>query len=426
MIRRSACALLLLGCNVPLPKGTHGTHIGEPDAAASPDATIGGTCARALVVAESDYDSTNVALLGLSGKILAGSVASSATRAVGLTAPLSGDVVLPTMPVAGGELVLIDGARSSSRLVWIDPETAARRELSVATGFWSDPHDYVRISETKAYVSRYDTNPTPGEVPFDSGGDVLVVDPSSPSITSSIDMTAALGDDRTRAAPDADKIVVAGARAYVLLGALTQDFSGAGAPSHLVAIDTSSDVVVGTLVLDGMLDCAGLALSPDAKTLAVFCAGQKIDPAAPSDLGGSGIVLVDVADEATIVKRFAATDVGAGPVGFFGAFASNTSLVFETFGFDDPTSGKSQDDTVVELDLASGTTTVVLRSAGEPFTLGGIACDVRCGVCFVADAKRMGGVVHRFALDVAGTLTGDELVKVETNPGLPPRYLGLY
>jgi hypothetical protein len=48
--------------------------------------------------------STNVALLGLDGSVLAPNVASSATSAVGLAAPLSGDVVTPTMPVRGAEL----------------------------------------------------------------------------------------------------------------------------------------------------------------------------------------------------------------------------------------------------------------------------------------------------------------------------------
>jgi len=81
---------------------------------------------------------------------------------------------------------------------------------------------------------------------------------------------------------------------------------------------------------------------------------------------------------------------------------------------------------LVRLDLTSGITSVALRSAGEPFTLGGVVCDVRCSVCFVADAKRDGGVVHRFSIDDAGALSADRTIKVETSPGLPPRYLGLF
>src|SRR5262249_22484337 len=134
-------AILGVACNVPPPRGTHGADLG--DAAADGPARSG--CSRAVVVDESDYMSTNVALLGPDGDVLTESLASSATRAVGLTAPLSGDVYSPTMPITGGEVVLIDGGQSSSRIVWVDPKTASKRELSVATGFWSDPHDYAEI-----------------------------------------------------------------------------------------------------------------------------------------------------------------------------------------------------------------------------------------------------------------------------------------
>src|SRR5215471_6178152 len=100
-MKTAMVCLLVAGCNVPLPKESHGTHIDNRDGGAN-------ACSRAVVVTESDYQSTNVALLGLDGSVLAPSIASSATRAVGLAAPLSGDVVTPTMRVQGDELVLVD------------------------------------------------------------------------------------------------------------------------------------------------------------------------------------------------------------------------------------------------------------------------------------------------------------------------------
>jgi hypothetical protein len=100
MKRTAMVCLLAAGCNVPLPKASRGAHVGD---AAVADGG-GGACSRAVVVTESDYMSTNVALLGLDGSVLAPNVASSATSAVGLAAPLSGDVVTPTMPVRGAEL----------------------------------------------------------------------------------------------------------------------------------------------------------------------------------------------------------------------------------------------------------------------------------------------------------------------------------
>jgi hypothetical protein len=416
-------ALVAAGCNVPAPKGSRGTDLPALDAG---DGDAGRTCSRAVVVDESDYMSTNVALLDVSGRVLTESLASSATRSVGLAAPLSGDVYSPTMPVTSGEVVLIDGSQGASRVVWVDPRTAAKRELSVATGFWSDPHDYVEISPHKAYVTRFNTNTSPGKAPFDAGGDVLVVDPSEPAITGRIDVSDALGDDRARVLPDADKIVVARGVAYVLLGALPKDFSAAAAPSRLVGIDTDTDAVVSTTVLDGFFDCAGLALSPDGTHIAVLCSGKRIDPSAPSDLSGSGVAVVGVGGTPEVVQRMKGTAIGDGPVGFFGAFAAPTTLLVETFGYDDPSSGASLDDTVTSVDLMSGTAEVALRSAGTPFTLGGITCDVPCGACFFADAGRNGGVVHRFSVDPRGALGEGRAIKVETNPGLPPRYLGRF
>ncbi|HEX4340514.1 MAG TPA: hypothetical protein VH062_31615 [Polyangiaceae bacterium] len=425
MIRHAIFAFVLAGCNVPLPKGSRGADLPDAVAPAS-DGSTAATCARAVVVAESDYMSTNVALLGLDGKVLSESVASSATSAVGLAAPLGGDVTVPTMPVDGDEVVLVDRDQSSDSIVWVDPTAPGKRKLSVATGFSSDPHDYVLLGEHKAYVSRYLSNPTPGKMPFDSGDDVLVVDPTVPSIVASIDMTGALGDDGATAVPSADSMVVAGDRVYVLLGARPRVGSDSNVPSRLVTIDTTKDEIVGTTVLDGFLGCDGVALAPDATRLAIFCSGKTIGQYGPSDLSTSGVTLVDLSNVARVVKRFGAADLGMGPDGFSGAFSSTSSLVLVTFGYNDAVTYKSVlDDTVVRLDVESGASSVVLRSDGIAFTLGGIVCDVACGACFIADAQRNGGVVHRFALDDAGTLSGDQPIKVETNPGLPPRYLGL-
>jgi hypothetical protein len=425
MKTRSEVAVLCLAlaaCGVPdPPQSTGGVRLGQPDATPYMDGSSRPRCGRAIVVDESDYTSTNVALLDLEGRVLSGSIASSRTTSVGLAAPLSGDVMSPTMPVGGSELVLVDGSSTASRIVWVDPVTAARRELSVATGFWSDPHDYARISGTKAYVTRFNANATPGRQPLDSGSDVLVIDPSRPAVVRSIDLVPAMEGDAALALPRPDKIVLRGARAFVLLEALAPDFSAA-VPSRVATIDTDRDTLTSVVTLEGFRNCAGLALSPTGDELAVLCSGT-FDPSRPSDLAGSGVVVVDIAGEPRVKSTFRAADLGQNPVGFFCDFSSPTALVLETFGHSDPT-GPGADDELLRLDLETGAVEVILRSAGEPFTIGGVACDVACGVCFVADAARDGGVVHRFRIGADGRLSAGQAIKVERNPGLPPRYLG--
>ncbi|PKN46336.1 MAG: hypothetical protein CVU63_07695, partial [Deltaproteobacteria bacterium HGW-Deltaproteobacteria-20] len=79
--------ITLLGsfaCNVASPDNTGGTDI------------TAGACGRGLVVVNTDYQSTNVSLVAIDGKVLSTSFLSSASTPPGLSAPLGGDVVVPT------------------------------------------------------------------------------------------------------------------------------------------------------------------------------------------------------------------------------------------------------------------------------------------------------------------------------------------
>jgi hypothetical protein len=83
-------------------------------------------------------------------------------------------------------------------------------------------------------------------------------------------------------------------------------------------------------------------------------------------------------------------------------------------------------DSLLRLDTASERVELVLRSEREPFTLGAVHCAATCGACFATDAQRAGGSVLRFALDAAGMLAPPTALRVETQIGLPPRYLGVF
>jgi hypothetical protein len=415
--------LATFACDVPTPKKPVGANV--PDATTSVDGSV--ACGRGIVVVEQpvDYSSTNVSLVDDDGQVLSTSIASSATSSVGLTAPLSGDVVPPTQRVDGSEIVLLDRAAGASRVVWVDvhDNTAARRELSVAPGnFYANPWDYVAISAEKAYVLRYGTNATPGREPFDAGNDVAVVNPKTPAITGTIDLVSALGG-ATSDLPRPARVVRVGHRAFVLLEVLSATFA-VDAPSRLVTIDTDRDQVTDILVLTGFQDCAGLAVSPSSTELAISCTGNQ-NQYGPSDLSGSGVVLVDVTDVPKIEKSFSAEILGAGPAGPYIDYATDSELLVQTWGYlpDKPTPDAA--DTIAQLDLSTGHATTLLRSNDTGFMIWGVVCDAPCGVCFASDAGVRGGVLHRYAVE-GSRLTETGLVKTETDPGYPPKTLGRF
>src|SRR5687768_2396120 len=118
LILISSIAACLAACNAPEPnRNGRGT-----------DAT------EALVVVSSDYQSSNVSLLGFDGSVLTPSILHSGSVTTGLSAALSGDVVLPTSAVSGSDIVLVDRVPDAV-LTWLDARSArVRAQLPVGTG----------------------------------------------------------------------------------------------------------------------------------------------------------------------------------------------------------------------------------------------------------------------------------------------------
>ena len=129
-----------------------------------------GPCGRGLVVVETDYQSSNVSLLDFDGRILSESVLSSRIESAGFGVRLSGDVVTPSSPQDGPDIVLID--RYPAGVLRFVELSSARvmAELSVATGFRSNPQDYLPLGPDRAYVARYESNPNARRQAWDAGG----------------------------------------------------------------------------------------------------------------------------------------------------------------------------------------------------------------------------------------------------------------
>jgi hypothetical protein len=412
--RRLAGLALLVACACDAPR-TSVDAVGVSLAA--------GPCGRGTLVVESDYQSSNVSALGFDGSVLSPSLASSSTQSGGFGVGLSGDVVLPSGQQMGPEITLID-RYPAGILRFVELSSArARAELSVATGFRSNPHDYLWLSEHKAYVARYESNPNPGQQPFDQGGDVLIVDPVAPAITARIDLLPALAGEASEFSPHPAQLLQTSGRVFALLASYAADYASS-AVSRLVEIDSSSDSLLTTLRLDGLHGCNTMRLSPDQSELAVACTGDDIRSASPK-LDGSGLALIDISGAARLIKSVAAAELGSDPIGLGLDYAGPGRLILSTLGHFDDSGAVAAEDALLELDTHSGEARLVLSSQSQPFTLGDVRCAVACGVCFAADAERSGGSVLRFVLD-AGALGSPEAVRAETRVGLPPRYLGAF
>jgi hypothetical protein len=413
---RIAFAMLLAACGVRSPATNTGGAPGDA-----------GTCGRGVVVVSSDYASSSVSLLDLDGKVLSPSVLSSASTEVGLSAPLSGDVVLPSMPVRGDRITLLD-RYPASVLTWIDVASGkVTGQLSVATGFAANPQDYVEISDSVAYVTRYEPNPHPGMQTFDEGNDVLRLDLRTPAIASRIDLTSAMAGEDAGLFPRAGRAIRFGDFVYALLEGYSADFQRS-ASSRLVTIDALQGKIASVTVLDGLHNCRGIALSPDQSELAVTCSGMLSPPVVEQ----SGVVLLTNEQPPREKRRFAASTFGTTPLAFSVAYAASNALLFTTFGT--LPGDVSTDDTAILLHLDTGAHDVLFSSARSPtcgkgvycpFTLGDVACATACGACFVADAATDGGVVHRLTI-AAGGVTSDDRRHTQDGIGLPPRYLELF
>ena len=406
-------ATLLAGCGAPrTTPDTQGVSVKA------------GPCGRGLVVVESDYQSSNVSLLDFEGRVLSASLASSSTESSGFGVALSGDVVTPSGPQNSEEIVLLD-RYPAGVLRFVELATArVRAELSVATGFRSNPQDYLALTAERAYVTRYETNRNPGRHAWDAGGDVLIVDPSRPAITGRIDLSPALEGESSQFTPHPARLVDVSGRVFVLLAAYANDYSSATS-ARLVELDPATDSLVSTLVLDDLRGCTALAISPDERQLAVACTGDDLRSNEPN-LEGSGLALIDIDGAPRVDRRFRASELGDQPLGFGLAYAAPGVLLLGTLGHFDESGALGALDSLLRFDTASAQLDQLLHSDGEPFTLGGTRCAVSCGVCFAADAKRAGGSVLRFAVDSAGNFGPPTAIRAETRVGLPPRYLGAF
>lgn len=405
-----AAALAALACNV-----TPTTH----DQCAVKLAPAPGCAAGALVLM-SDFSSTQIALTGLDGETLCGSLVSSAGTETPVSYALSGDVLLPSSTPASGRAVLLD-SYGTNVVSFVDP-TSGRilSQLPVGTGFEATLEDYVELDDTRALVSRWADNPVPGQEPFDAGGDLLVIDTRAPQITAEIPLPRDGGWP-----PRPSGLTRVGDEVWVTLQRFSTDVRSE-ADAELVGIAVADTSVAWTLALGGLKNCGAARSSPDGVRVVLACTGYIDTKGTEQHLDESGLVVLDPSTSPpTEVQRFSASDLAGealqADVEFFGA----SGLLVKTQTALHAASNNRL--LALDLDGAPGDAVTLLeanpgRDGGQGVVYGGMFCTPGCAEhCLIADADR--GVIARFGID-GGSLTAQPPLGVSGSVGLPPRDIG--
>ncbi|MCL2450747.1 MAG: hypothetical protein FWD17_17515 [Polyangiaceae bacterium] len=402
MGKKVLCLLLLAGCNVPAaPKSTGGI---------TPDA--GAVCPMALSILCGDFMSTNIEIAGLDGTALSGSFVSSGSTLPGLSLALSGDVDIPFVAPASGRVVLID-RYGTNVLTWMDLSSGkVLQQLAIGTGFQANPQDYIEVDATRAFVSRYTTNPSPGQQMYDQGGDVLVVDTQSYAITGRI----AMPEENAALNPSPSGTNWIGSDVVVTLQRFSTDFSMVG-DGRFVGVSPASNAIAWTVDISGLQNCGRVYVSPSGNVGAIACAGAPNAAGTGFTPSGADIVLYDLTQSPPVeTKRLGLGTTLNASIQPSLAFASETSIFALTYG-----GTGSAGDTVFAVDTGTAAVTP-LASETVPDAYGAVHCSPGCGdVCVVSDAQANALVRWQFA---NGTYTPLSNVQVDPTVGLPPRNIG--
>jgi len=375
-----------------------------------------------MAVVNTDYVSTSVSLLRSDGSVCADNIIHSGSEQPGLTVALSGDVMLPTTPHPEGLLVLIDRYPNGA-ITFVDPFTAAvRSQVSVATGFASNPHDVLILGDDKMYVTRSETNPTPTDTAtdWDEGGDVLIIHPQTGSLLGRIDLSAYTEEqDGKPMDPRPDRLVSTAGLVWTNLRHLSRDFRQAGS-GRIVGIDSSTDTVETVVDLMGLQNCTGMVAGHDGLwgvCTGVFAAGSS------AQMDASGLFHVDVTTEGepSVDWMFSAVELGNRPLGFALAAVDDHTVVVVTLG---SLEGEGEPDRLLAVDRTTNHVQDLGLEAGA-YTLGDVAWSASANRLFVVHMDMVEPGLWRLQRAAGGAWA--PLVSTLTNPsvGFPPADIGL-
>lgn len=370
--------------------------------------------AAGLAVVNSDFSTTSLSLLDMTGALVRADCVDSATGASGgATKTISGDVVLPSQPPVGAGVVLID--RGNGALTFVDPTTCTIVRQVPVPGVKTNPHDLVMLSADKAYVTRYDLNLAATD-PDLAGNDIAVLDPATGALAARISLDAyasPAGNTTPLARPD--RALVAGGQVIVSLNEIDQRFANYG-EGKLVVVDPTTDTVTAAVALSGLVNCEGMTYLAAQKLVLVACGGAYAGSTAQS-----GVAVVDVGVSPPVLARVI-------PSASFDGRPLDMGWVLEA----PPAAGGTRafavtsdpndvaPDALFAFDYVAGTTQLVATSG--PYTFGTAAG--LPGLLLVPNSTRSAPRIDRFDVSAAPAPDGSFTADPITN--LPPQQIAPY
>jgi hypothetical protein len=320
----------------------------------------------ACVNNDTRFQATSVSILDPNGGVIHPDCIDSNPPNGGVIPLISTDVVMPSQPQRGGSLVIID--RGNGVLTYVDATTCqVIRQIIVpgAGGARTNPHDLVTVADHKSYVTRYQPNAA-ATSPAQMGNDIAVIDPTTGAFISRIDVdpyASTVVGAVILARPN--RAIIAGGKVVVSLNEADASYKNYG-DGQVIVVDSTTDMVVGSVTLTGLHDCDGMDYVAATQTLLVACGGTYMAADQPTQ---SGIAVVDLgASPPSVTALFTGAAFGNQPVNFSWVLAApaaggGTRAFAAT---NDPNLVAS--DVLFAFDYVLGTTIQIATSA--PFTLG--------------------------------------------------------
>jgi hypothetical protein len=379
------------------------------DATETADTTVSSPAPTQLAVVGSDYLSVSISALDLEKRVVsAPGFLDSGSAVTPGGAALSGDVVVAQTPTPDGRLVLID--RGTGVLSFVDAVTRkVGEQLSVATGFYANPQDFLQVSSTRAVVSRMSANasPTPTPDDLDEGDDLVLIDLNPAKLAARVALGPYASLPGTVAAPG--RLAFDGKLVWVPLASMSTDFQTAG-KGRVVAIDPQTGKVVHVVEAPESKNCVQARRLGTSTKIAVLCSGFFGEPDGKQH-AYSNILVIDTAASPPVADvEASATVLAMAPFGKDLAALDERYLVTTTTG----DFAKETPDTLWLLDMASWGG-FPLAKAGKPFGFSGLFADGARRIVWAGEASHATGDLRVF--DVKDAEHPYELPAVTSNPG---------